>query len=124
MNENGVMKLTEFLPIYDGSSEVELFIQKINLLLPQIPVVHLPFFLTLLKLKLQGTAAKFISGQICNTLAQFTDTLRDRFQILKKPENYHSQLIAIKQYNKEKITAEYPKFKATKPYRAPQKLPI
>lgn len=106
MNNQAIMKLTEFLPVYDGSStsDVEIFLQKIQLIVPQIPNAEVPFFLTLLKLKLSGAAAEFMAGENCPDIITFTTLLRDRFQLLRKPENYHAHLSQMHQYPKEKLS--------------------
>ena len=104
MNESAIMKLTEFLPYFDGNSDVEIFLQKIQLISPQIPAAELPFFLTLLKLKLNGTAAAFMSGEDCPDIDTFSTLLRDRFQLLRKPETYQAQLTQMRQQPKERIS--------------------
>lgn len=104
MNTTAIMKLTEFLPSYDGSTDVEIFILKINLILPQVPEADRPFFLTLLKLKLNGTAADYIAAQVCADVLAFIDLLRDRFQLIKKPEIYQTQLSQVRQNKDEQLS--------------------
>lgn len=96
MNLNAIMKLTEFLPAFDGSTNVETFTQKIDLISPQVPLADQAFFLTLLKLKLTGTAADHFENLVCNDLITYKDQLSERFRILKKPESYQAELSAIR----------------------------
>lgn len=99
-----IVSIVELLPAYDGKSDVNVYLQKIELVRPQIPDASLPFFLTLIKLKLEGTAATHIAGINCPTVEIFSDALRDRFQFLQRVENYQVQLATMRQDQKEKMT--------------------
>lgn len=87
-----VVRIVELLPVYEGKSDVNVYLEKIELVRPQIQAADSAFFLTLLKLKLGGPAADHIAAVNCPTVEDFSDALRDRFQFLRRVENYLVQL--------------------------------
>lgn len=92
LTQTACMKMVDLLAPYSGATDVEVFIQKIDLISPQVAQADQPVFLTVLKLKLEGTAADYMREEVCPDLDTFIDLLRDRFQLLSKPEVYQAQL--------------------------------
>jgi hypothetical protein len=77
--QNECRKLVESLQSFDGSTNIELFINEINLILPHVAQADHPILLTLLKLKLEGPAAEYIANKDCTTIQSFQTMLREYF---------------------------------------------